>query len=108
LRRGVSLVSTAFKAKMGAKTLRILDVETIARKKGKARDLRQWQFSRHSSLRSQSEDRAAHMPIFLQDGVERTMEACAGKLDGETPERRIMKEMQEDLGYKISNLQRLF
>jgi GDP-mannose pyrophosphatase NudK len=48
------------------------------------------------------------LPIFLQDGVERTVEACAGKLDGETPERRIMKEMQEELGYKISNVQRLF
>jgi len=52
--------------------------------------------------------RQLRLPIFLQDGVERTVEACAGKLDGETPERRIMKEMQEELGYKISNVQRLF
>jgi GDP-mannose pyrophosphatase NudK len=48
------------------------------------------------------------LPIFLQDGMERAVEACAGKLDGETPERRIMKEMQEELGYKVSNVQRLF
>jgi nudix-type nucleoside diphosphatase (YffH/AdpP family) len=52
--------------------------------------------------------RQLRLPIFLQDGVERTVEACAGKLDGETPERRIMKEMQEELGYRVSNVQRLF
>ena len=52
--------------------------------------------------------RQLRLPIFLQDGMERTVEACAGKLDGETPERRIMKEMQEELGFKVSNVQRLF
>ena len=52
--------------------------------------------------------RQLRLPIFLQDGVERTVEACAGKLDGETPERRIIKEMQEELGYRVSNVQRLF
>jgi nudix-type nucleoside diphosphatase (YffH/AdpP family) len=36
------------------------------------------------------------------------VEACAGKLDGENAERRIAKEMQEELGYKITKVQRLF
>ena len=52
--------------------------------------------------------RQLRLPIFLQDGMERTVEACAGKLDGEQAERRIMKEMQEELGYKILKVERLF
>ncbi len=52
--------------------------------------------------------RQLRMPVFLQDGSERTVEACAGKLDGEIAERRIVKEMQEELGYKITKVQRLF
>jgi GDP-mannose pyrophosphatase NudK len=52
--------------------------------------------------------RQLRLPIFLQDGIERTVEACAGKLDGEEAERRIVKEMQEELGYRITKLQRLF
>ena len=44
--------------------------------------------------------RQLRMPIFLQDGIERTVEACAGKLDGENAERRIVKEMEEELGYQ--------
>ncbi|WFU19302.1 NUDIX domain-containing protein [Bradyrhizobium sp. CB3481] len=48
------------------------------------------------------------LPVFLQDGTERTLEACAGKLDGEKAERRIVKEMQEELGYKVSQVERLF
>jgi nudix-type nucleoside diphosphatase (YffH/AdpP family) len=52
--------------------------------------------------------RQLRLPIFLQDGTERTVEACAGKLDGEEAERRIVKEMQEELGYKVSHVERLF
>ncbi|MEH2588772.1 NUDIX domain-containing protein [Bradyrhizobium sp. AZCC 1721] len=52
--------------------------------------------------------RQLRLPVFLQDGMERTVEACAGKLDGEEAEGRIVKEMQEELGYKISKLERLF
>jgi GDP-mannose pyrophosphatase NudK len=48
------------------------------------------------------------LPIYLQDGVERSVEACAGKLDGETAERRIVKEMEEELGYRIEPVERLF
>ena len=52
--------------------------------------------------------RQLRMPIFLQDGIERSVETCAGKLDGETAERRIVKEMEEELGYRVTEIQRLF
>ena len=52
--------------------------------------------------------RQLRLPIFLQDGSERTIEACAGKLDGEKAERRIIKEVHEELGYRISDVERLF
>lgn len=52
--------------------------------------------------------RQLRLPIFLQDGKAQTLEACAGKLDGEEPERRIVKEVHEELGYSVSNLERLF
>jgi GDP-mannose pyrophosphatase NudK len=41
--------------------------------------------------------RQLRLPVFLQNGTERTVEACAGKLDGEQAEQRIVKEMQEEL-----------
>jgi nudix-type nucleoside diphosphatase (YffH/AdpP family) len=52
--------------------------------------------------------RQLRLPIFLQDGSERTIEACAGKLDGEKAERRIIKEVHEELGYRISDVELLF
>jgi GDP-mannose pyrophosphatase NudK len=52
--------------------------------------------------------RQLRLPIWLQDGLERTIEACAGKLDGETAETRIIKEMEEELGYRIAKVERLF
>ena len=48
------------------------------------------------------------LPIYLQDGFETTIEACAGKLDGEKAETRIVKEMEEELGYRIAKVDRLF
>lgn len=52
--------------------------------------------------------RQLRLPVFLQDGIERTVEACAGKLDGEDAEQCIVREMQEELGYRIASVQRLF
>jgi GDP-mannose pyrophosphatase NudK len=52
--------------------------------------------------------RQLRLPVFLQDGIERTVEACAGKLDGEDAEQCIVREMQEELGYRITSVQRLF
>jgi GDP-mannose pyrophosphatase NudK len=52
--------------------------------------------------------RQLRLPIYLQDGAESSVEACAGKLDGEKAEKRIMKEMEEELGYRVENVERLF
>jgi nudix-type nucleoside diphosphatase (YffH/AdpP family) len=46
--------------------------------------------------------------MYLQDGLESSIEACAGKLDGEKPETRIIKEVEEELGYRIATVERLF
>src|SRR6266567_2102118 len=48
------------------------------------------------------------LPIHVQDGLDRSVEACAGKLDGETPEKRTIKEIEEELGYRIEKVERLF
>lgn len=48
------------------------------------------------------------LPIFLQDGEKNALEACAGKLDGTTAEERIRKEIEEELGYRIVEVERLF
>jgi GDP-mannose pyrophosphatase NudK len=52
--------------------------------------------------------RQLRLPMYLQDGLENSIEACAGKLDGEKPEIRIVKEMEEELGYRIPKVERLF
>ena len=52
--------------------------------------------------------RQLRLPIWLQDGYEQTIEACAGKLDGEKAETRIIKEMEEELGYRIAKVDPLF
>jgi len=52
--------------------------------------------------------RQLRLPMFLRDGTEKTLEACAGKLDGDLAEPRIMKEVEEELGYRIKEVHRLF
>src|SRR6476620_10035023 len=52
--------------------------------------------------------RQLRLPMYLQDGLENSIEACAGKLGGEKPEIRIVKEMAEELGYRIPKVERLF
>jgi nudix-type nucleoside diphosphatase (YffH/AdpP family) len=52
--------------------------------------------------------RQLRLPIYLQDGLERSTEACAGKLDGERAETRILKELEEELGYRVREVERLF
>jgi nudix-type nucleoside diphosphatase (YffH/AdpP family) len=117
--------------KMDGETVRICDIETIADAKGKLLSVSYEQRRRDGERQSRKREiydsgnsavilpydsnrktvllaRQLRLPIFLQDGLEQTVEACAGKLDGETAERRIMKEMQEELGYKVAKVQRLF
>lgn len=52
--------------------------------------------------------RQLRIPAFLQDGKETILEACAGKLEGEVPEQRMVKEIEEELGYRLDHLDRLF
>jgi nudix-type nucleoside diphosphatase (YffH/AdpP family) len=52
--------------------------------------------------------RQLRLPVYLQDGLERSTEACAGKLDGEQAATRIIKEMEEELGYRVQDVKRLF
>jgi GDP-mannose pyrophosphatase NudK len=117
--------------KMDGETVRICDVETIADEKGKLLSVSYEQRRRDGEQQSRKREiydsgnsavilpydssrktvlltRQLRLPIFLQDGVEQTVEACAGKLEGETAERRIVKEMQEELGYNVPTVQRLF
>jgi nudix-type nucleoside diphosphatase (YffH/AdpP family) len=52
--------------------------------------------------------RQLRIPAFLRDGRATMLEACAGKLEGEAPELRMVKEIKEELGYRIDHLDRLF
>jgi GDP-mannose pyrophosphatase NudK len=52
--------------------------------------------------------RQLRLPIYLQDGIDRSIEACAGKLDGENAEPRIIREIEEELGYRIASVEQLF
>ena len=52
--------------------------------------------------------RQLRLPVFLQDGLDRSIEACAGKLDGESAETCIVREMEEELGYRIPKVESLF
>jgi nudix-type nucleoside diphosphatase (YffH/AdpP family) len=52
--------------------------------------------------------RQLRIPAFIQDGWETMLEACAGKLQGEPAEQRMKKEINEELGYRIERLDRLF
>jgi GDP-mannose pyrophosphatase NudK len=52
--------------------------------------------------------RQLRLPVYLQDGLDRSIEACAGKLDDETAEKRIIKEIEEELGYRIEKVDWLF
>jgi len=116
---------------MNGETVHIRDVETLAQGKGKLTRVTYDQLRRDGEQQRRQREiydssnsaailpydpsrktvlltRQLRLPIFLQDGIERTVEVCAGKLDGESAERRIVKEMQEELGYKITDVKRLF
>jgi nudix-type nucleoside diphosphatase (YffH/AdpP family) len=117
--------------KMDGQTVQVRDVETISHNKGRLISVSYEQRRRDGNPQRRKREiydngnsavvlpydadrqtvlltRQLRIPVFLQDGSERTVEACAGKLDGENAERRIAKEMQEELGYKITKVQRLF
>jgi nudix-type nucleoside diphosphatase (YffH/AdpP family) len=117
--------------KMNSETVHIREIETVASHKGKLLRVTFKQRRRNGELQKREREvydnghsavilpydarrntvllaRQLRLPIFMQDGTERTLEACAGKLDGELAEPRIMKEVEEELGYRITQVQRLF
>jgi nudix-type nucleoside diphosphatase (YffH/AdpP family) len=52
--------------------------------------------------------RQFRLPVYLSGGEGHLIEACAGKLEGETPEVRIVKEVEEETGFRISKPVKLF
>lgn len=51
--------------------------------------------------------RQFRLPFHLATGEGMMLEACAGLLDGETPETCIRREAREELGYRIESLESL-
>src|SRR3954447_3594108 len=112
-------------------TVRIDDIKTLADEKGKLTRVSFRQRRRDGSWQQRKREiydngnsatilpydpqrktvlltRQLRLPVYLQDGAERMVEACAGKLDGEEAETRIIKEMEEELGYRVAKVERLF
>ena len=52
--------------------------------------------------------RQFRLTAFLRDGRDSLIEVCAGRLDGEDAESRIIKEAEEETGYVVKNPRRLF
>lgn len=52
--------------------------------------------------------RQFRLPAFLGAGKESLIEVCAGRLEGENAERRIMQEAEEETGFAIRHPRRLF
>jgi nudix-type nucleoside diphosphatase (YffH/AdpP family) len=117
--------------KMDGETVHIQEIETVADRKGKLMRVDFEQRRRNGELQRRERevydngDSAVilphdphrdtvllawqlRLPIFLRDGTEKTLEACAGKLEGELAEPRIVKEVEEELGYRIAKVHRLF
>lgn len=52
--------------------------------------------------------RQIRLPPFLKEHAPALLEACAGKLDDEAAEVRIVKEAEEELGLRVTAPERLF
>jgi GDP-mannose pyrophosphatase NudK len=52
--------------------------------------------------------RQFRLTAFLRDGRESLIEVCAGRLDGEDAESRVIKEAKEETGFVVRNPRRLF
>ena len=106
--------------KTEGESVRICDAETIAHNKGKLISVSYEQRRRDGEQQQRKREiydngnsavilpydpdrktvlltRQLRLPIFLQDGMERTVEACAGKLDGEKAES-LAREMRSTVG----------
>jgi nudix-type nucleoside diphosphatase (YffH/AdpP family) len=52
--------------------------------------------------------RQFRLPVHLTAGDGLLLEACAGKLDGDDPETCIRREAMEELGCRLTQIERLF
>jgi nudix-type nucleoside diphosphatase (YffH/AdpP family) len=52
--------------------------------------------------------RQFRLPSYLKDGRENLIEACAGRLQGADARSRIIKEAEEETGYRVRNPRLLF
>jgi nudix-type nucleoside diphosphatase (YffH/AdpP family) len=52
--------------------------------------------------------RQFRLPAWLNGYRELLIEACAGRLDGEEPQTRILREAEEELGYRLQDLRKVF
>ena len=52
--------------------------------------------------------RQFRLPAFLRDRRESLIEVCAGRLDGENAETRIVKEAEEETGFVVRHPRRVF
>lgn len=48
------------------------------------------------------------LPPYLKEGREKMIEVCAGRLEGEDPETRIVREAEEETGFLVRQPRRLF
>src|SRR5262249_32420835 len=52
--------------------------------------------------------RQFRITAYLRDGLESLIEVCAGRLEGEDAERRIIKEVEEETGFVVQEPRRVF
>jgi len=52
--------------------------------------------------------RQFRLPVFINSGDGVLTEVAAGLLDGEDPARRVCKEAEEETGYRISHVKKVF
>jgi nudix-type nucleoside diphosphatase (YffH/AdpP family) len=107
--------------KKDSEAVRIKSMQTLAQQWGKLALVTFEQRTRRGEWRERKREipydaerktvlltRQLRLPMYLQDDLESSIEACAGKLDGEAAEKRIIGEMEEELGYRIAKVERLF
>jgi nudix-type nucleoside diphosphatase (YffH/AdpP family) len=52
--------------------------------------------------------RQFRLPAWLNGYRQPLIEACAGRLEGEAAEKRILSEAEEELGYRLHDLRKVF